>query len=213
MLSSIPSKLTSAKALSSPFALSQTRKAAAKAIPVFGDELTAASATRTGKITARQNSASAKLLAATAAPAAKAKAQAFAAKSLTNKTLPTNNSATAKETTQLARSKSVVAKAEGDTVTTPPPVDPAEAVRAVLTALGYDTSKFTFEAHEEYVAYPGGGYTHKFTSVLLPNGLKENFTTDLMARFPTVTANELKRLMENQHQTASVSVQSFNGGA
>ena len=209
MFSSISSKLTSAKPLASAFALSQTRKAGVKSIPVFGEEVAAASAGRSAKIPARQISATAKTLAV--------KAQALATKSLTNKTLATHSSATAKAATTptalLSKLSGAKAAAEGDDTVTTPPVDPAEAVRAVLTELGYDASKFRFEAREEYVSYPGGGYTHKFTAVELPNGLKENFTTDLMGRFPSVTANELKRLMENQYQTAgNVSIQNFGGG-
>ena len=118
MFSSIPSKLTSAKPLASPLALSQTRKAAVKSIPVFGEEVTAASAIRSVKIQARQNSASAKSLAlpdhsklsqSRATPIEKDKAQTLAAKSLTNKTLVTNPSATAKPASALL-SKAGVAK-------------------------------------------------------------------------------------------------------
>ncbi len=218
MFSSIPSKLTSATPLASPLALSQTRNPGVKSIPVFGEEATAASATRSVRIPERQNSASAKSLAvpdhsklahSTGTPTAKDKAQTLAAKSLTNKTLATNASATAKPTTAALLSKAGVVKSgsakaaagEGDKVTTPP-IDPSEAVRLALTELGYDTGQFKFEAHEEFVSYPGGGYTHRFTTVQLPNGLKENFSTDLMARYPTVTANELRRLLENRYQTS-----------
>jgi hypothetical protein len=121
------------------------------------------------------------------------------AKSLTNQSI----AAAATAATSHARSNTVRA-AEGGTQATPaptpaPPVDPAEAVRTFLTEMGYDTGRFRFESREEFVMFPGGGYTHRFTTVELPNGLKENFTTDLMARFPAVTANEIRRLMENQH--------------
>jgi hypothetical protein len=85
-----------------------------------------------------------------------------------------------------------------------PPADPADAVRKLLTEMGYDTSQIKFQAREEFVSYPGGGYTHRYTTVELPNGVKQDHTTDLMARFPAVTANEIRRVLENQHLTGNV---------
>ncbi len=114
--------------------------------------------------------------------------------------------------TAVSTKANTVKAAEGGEPATTPPVDPAEAVRALLREFGYDAGSFKFEAKEEYVMFPGGGYTHKFTSVELPNGTRENFTTDLMSRFPAVTAQELRRLMENQHLAQQVTVQNFNGG-
>jgi hypothetical protein len=74
---------------------------------------------------------------------------------------------------------------------------PAEVLSAALQALGYDPSSFKMESREEWVEYPGpgGGYWNRYTHVDLPNGAQENFSTDLMMKYPTVTANEIKRLM------------------
>jgi hypothetical protein len=75
------------------------------------------------------------------------------------------------------------------------PSNPVEVISAALTELGYDPSKFKIEPREEFVEYPGGGYWHRYTHVDMPNGAQENYSTDLMLRYPTVTANEIKRLM------------------
>jgi hypothetical protein len=215
MFSSISSKTAAAK----PLGLSQSQKtSASKSKQVFWQEVgTAASAaaSKAAKTVPRQNSVAAKTLPVPqrtpATSSAATSAQTLAARSLTNRSLPTSPIAQATPTPVSVKATSArpatakAAEEGGGTVTTPttptPPVDPADAVRKFLTEMGYDASKFRFEAHEEFVSHPNGGYMHRFTSVDLPNGMKENFTTDLMGRFPSVTANELARLMENRFFT------------
>ena len=154
----------------------------------------------------------------------------LAAKSLTNRNLASPAQSVASKVAVAAAPaapapfplapKSVTPKvtvksaAEDEVVTPPaPPPTPIEALSAALTAIGYDPSKFKMEMREEKVEYPGGSYMHRYTNVQLPNGTSENFTTDLMARYPTVTANEIRRLMENQqYSNSQVTVTNFNGG-
>jgi hypothetical protein len=94
--------------------------------------------------------------------------------------------ATVKNSTATAQS--------ADTVTTQTPV---EVLNAALEAAGLIPSQFKVESHEEWVVYPGpgGGYMHRYTNVQLPNGRQENFSTDLMARYPDITVNEIKRIL------------------
>lgn len=91
------------------------------------------------------------------------------------------------------KSSTVTAKAS-DAPTTQTPVD---ILNAALEAAGLIPSQFKAESHEEWVVYPGpgGGYMNRYTNVQLPNGRQENFSTDLMARYPDITVNEIKRLM------------------
>ena len=81
---------------------------------------------------------------------------------------------------------------------------PAEVLSAALQTLGYEPGSFKIDSREEWVEYPGpgGGYWHRYTHVDLPNGAQENFSTDLMMQYPTVTANEIKRLMNMPLGTA-----------
>jgi len=79
-------------------------------------------------------------------------------------------------------------------MTIPEPT-PADMLNTALLALGYDPQKFKIESREEFVMFPGGGYIHRYTNVQLPNGMQENFSTDLMARYPEITANEIKRML------------------
>lgn len=77
------------------------------------------------------------------------------------------------------------------------PQTPVDILNAALEAAGLIPSQFKAESHEEWVVYPGpgGGYMHRYTNVQLPNGRQENFSTDLMARYPDITVNEIKRIL------------------
>jgi hypothetical protein len=142
----------------------------------------------TAKIAARQDPATARNLSAD---------RKLTTNSLTNKTLATNRSAST-----MARTANTAKTLEEDGVVSTPRT-PVESLAAALKDLGYDPSKFKMDMREEFVQYPGGGYTHRYTRVELPNGLSENFSTDLMAQYPSVTANELKRLIDGRYETAS----------
>lgn len=92
-----------------------------------------------------------------------------------------------------AKSSTVSKKAlDGST-----PQTPVDVLNAALEAAGLIPSQFKVESHEEWVVYPGpgGGYMHRYTNVQLPNGRQENFSTDLMARYPEITVNEIKRIL------------------
>jgi hypothetical protein len=102
------------------------------------------------------------------------------------------NSPPAPKTT-VASSTSTTTKSSD--VSTPPEPTPADRLNAALLALGYDPQKFKIESREEFVMFPGGGYIHRYTNVQLPNGMQENFSTDLMSRYPEITANEIKRML------------------
>jgi hypothetical protein len=65
-----------------------------------------------------------------------------------------------------------------------------------MKAQGIDPGKYKMESFEELVMYPGGSFMHRYTQVDLPNGYQEKFSTDLMAKFPEVTVNELSRIMK-----------------
>ena len=77
------------------------------------------------------------------------------------------------------------------------PQTPVDVLNAALEAAGLIPSQFKVESHEEWVVYPGpgGGYMHRYTNVQLPNGRQENFSTDLMAQYPDITVNEIKRIL------------------
>lgn len=92
-------------------------------------------------------------------------------------------------------STAAVSRTTGGQVGTP--TTPADVLRAALESAGLIASQFQIESREEFVPYagPGGGYLHRFTNVILPNGRQENFSTDLMARYPEITVNEIKRML------------------
>lgn len=75
------------------------------------------------------------------------------------------------------------------------PKTPIEILQDVMKAQGMDPSTYKMESVEEIVMYPGGNFLHRYTKVDLPNGYSEKFSTDLMSKFPEVTANELARIM------------------
>ena len=209
MLTSIQSRQTSA-AFSTPAQQNTHQK---KPFVLFSDEVKAAAATpRTtalegsgAKMSSRQNTVTPKN--STAARTSTTRSLALTSKSAASGlsraggTLsPSTAVAVTAKATGPAASKAGTVKASEDTGT-PPPVDPVALLSAALVELGYDPSKFKIESREEYVMFPGGGYTHRYTHVDLPNGTQENFSTDLMAKYPTITANEIKRLMEHNYLT------------
>lgn len=76
------------------------------------------------------------------------------------------------------------------------PKTPIEILQDVMKAQGIDPGSYKMESFEEVVMYPGGSFMHRYTQVDLPNGYQEKFSTDLMAKFPEVTVNELARIMK-----------------
>jgi hypothetical protein len=61
-----------------------------------------------------------------------------------------------------------------------------------MKSLGMSTSGLSINYSEEFVGYPGGGYTNKQINVT-SNGKTERFSADLTDRNPLVTAYEMQK--------------------
>ncbi len=138
----------------------------------------------------------------TAAASGSAFANAFAAATLpasaSGKTTQAANISSRQNVATVRKSSSIVS-VQDDAVTTPPAQAKTaqEILSGALTNLGYDPLNFKMESHEDFVPYPqpGGGYLYRYTTVQMPNGRQENFSTDLLMKYPDITANEIKRIM------------------
>lgn len=75
--------------------------------------------------------------------------------------------------------------------------DPTPKVQSELQKLGIDPSGMKFQRWDDEISNWGGHYTNHSLRVDLGNGVSEDFSIEWTLRNPSVTANEIARLLKS----------------
>ena len=75
------------------------------------------------------------------------------------------------------------------------PATPMDALKDALVSAGINPDSLDMVSHDVDVWYPSGGWTNHLITVTTATGQSENFTAELVAKRPDVTAVEIQNLL------------------
>jgi hypothetical protein len=96
------------------------------------------------------------------------------------------------------KTESAVSDSKSDPITeqtATAPQTPVDALAAALVSLGIDPQSLKMVAHNDPVAFPGGGWINHLITVTTATGKEETFMADLVGKTPQVAAVEVQELI------------------